>query len=276
MRRRDKQRRLFSAGRRTHAVRRFCATCLLCLVIGLELTLGGCGGGAATGTTTTPPSSVLSVPPTETVTTIPQASLRYANSFVEQVQGGYRLSATFSRGNVQHARPMQVDGFQMGSGCQLDDQTDAVEPFEFIFTNTTKGFSWGPEIDIAVQDYSTNLNDFFNNNEVEAEYPASGTAQCLTLSDSEAIDLDWSDVSPGETESFGGFFVVQNYYSPNQPSGEPSLLENTVISFQGIEPLPTLSSLSPGLHRFVGLASSAMEAFLPGQNDGCAYANSCG
>ena len=130
---------------------------------------------------------------------------------------------------------MQSGGQALGTGCTINAQTDAVEPFDLTATNTTHGFAYGPHMNIAVVYPSDQLST------IEADVTIAGQPTCITFNgytgpedgESGNIDFDMGNVQPGQSGEFGGFFVITNYYSPASPGGSSSLTAGVSIVING-------------------------------------------
>lgn len=136
--------------------------------------------------------------------------------------GGYSESVDFTVGDpiaLSAAPYMTYSGgatMSAGDECTVDTARDAVVPFRMTQTNTTQGF------EVTTGDAasaSTSVEVYYNN---------SG-ATCK----SSGGDFGGQSTSPVATNggsSMRGFIILSDYYSPNFPSGDLSVLNAVKIS----------------------------------------------
>ena len=137
---------------------------------------------------------------------------------------GTSESAVLSVGTPEHFSPSDTTGsFAAGSACNLDPQTDAVVPAQLVITNTTPG------------GFSEKIGAVLTSNSVQWEVDYSSGAQCGSEGSGGPLAIASTDpVAPNATVTTPLFFVLSNYYTPNQPQGNTALLA-TAIGINGLE-----------------------------------------
>jgi hypothetical protein len=115
--------------------------------------------------------------------------------------------------------------FTSGKTCTANKATDAVVPISVDTTSTTSGFS---------QIVGERLS-FQSNSQLQYEASYNTGSQCNDGSSGQ-LSESGSSVKPvknGETTSLPMFLIIQNYYAPDHPRGDPSLLAGISISVSG-------------------------------------------
>jgi hypothetical protein len=170
--------------------------------------------GATTITTTTTQPTLNSAGP------LPN---RWTYSGPGPLGNGYSQSVTFAAGSLQHYTPdLTNNGFIAGTKCTINQNTDAVIPFEVIMTNTTPSFSI-PVIEM-------NMMKLPGSSITNSEDAVEGGCQPIT---GVIIGVNASNLAPGASSTDYGFFVVSNDYSPNYPNGDPNALQNATLEMSG-------------------------------------------
>jgi hypothetical protein len=185
------------------------------------LALAGCGaGGAATATSIPaaappePTTQQTTQTPTTTAATTPASSAVSTWKVRITPPGGYIYGATIALGAPQHFSSSDVPQCSQG-----DPQTDAEISGTLTLTNDTPNFPGQPGIDIeVVADPLPNAviadpNDCL---------PISGNIPAIAF-------LANGQVPQGQPISEHIWVVVPNYFSPNDPNGNPSLLTNVLL-----------------------------------------------
>jgi surface antigen len=195
--------------------------------------------------TTTAPTSPTTAPTTTTTTT--QASspsaLSYEASVAMTTPDGYEGTASISRGNVQPARLGMRNGTAvLDDSCPIDPQTDAVIPYHVAETNTTSGFS-------VIMSFSGTFGLF--NTVVTNEHTSDGAGTICQQGQDGVGAIGsfglYGTLNPGESFAQDGFFIVHNYFSPDAPNGDISVLNGpyfTVVNeFGTTSEIPTYSNV---------------------------------
>lgn len=136
--------------------------------------------------------------------------------------GGYSESVDFTVGDpiaVSSAPYLTYSsGATMSAGeeCAVNTARDAVVPFRLTTTNKTQGFE------------VTTSSAASANTSVETYYNNSG-ATCKS-SGSDFGGHSTSPAATNESSSTRGFIILSDYYSPNLPNGDPSVLNAVKIS----------------------------------------------
>lgn len=141
--------------------------------------------------------------------------------------GGYSVQAVVSVGAPEHLTDGLANGQDVaGSACDIDAEADAVLPFSVEIRNTTTGFST-----VAGLRLGLSPNAESDTPPVEAEMYYTDGSQCSTRS---SVDLQSiQPLQPGGGILGNGFLVVHDYYTPNTPDGDASLLvDNPLVVSQ--------------------------------------------
>jgi hypothetical protein len=157
-----------------------------------------------------------------------QVPVHYVNTwtFTATAGSGYTESGEFQVGAPEHIQTGMTNGTAtLGNACSVNAQTDAVEPARLVITNTTAGFS--STIGLYLHLSLTLGADAPNAFDWEGEY-ADGP-QCDPNLDS-GMSLDASaTAAPSQSLTIDGFLILNNYYSPSDPSGDPSDFNITAL-----------------------------------------------
>jgi hypothetical protein len=220
-----------------YAFRSGCGSSLLAAAVTTAL-LTACGSSASHSTAARrahPVASTTStsqVSPTDSTAAEAPVLLPTTSSVTVDLSapGGYTATAVFAHSGVQPAQGgLRTGALTLGSACQVDDQTDAVENFTLVLTNTTKGFSATPGITmLALAPQSSQMT-------VSAEITSGGQAQCfnLTTGQPEAFSLQANSALPaGGSSTVTGFLVLSGYYSPSSPNGNTTSADSILLQFQ--------------------------------------------
>ena len=216
----------------------------------LYLTAGGSGVSGLTGgnsgdanlfSPTTAPFSGSSGNDGNTGTggTTAAGDLTQIWSATATASGGYQEGITISAGAPQHFNSnLDNDGAVLGETCGGNSSTDAVVPAEISIENTTSSFDATVGVALEWAEYSgdsgnsgsgTNASMLFEGN-------YSDGAQCSNSNDDDGGDGDSMNVdsttslADNSATDLYGYFVIANYYSPDDPSGDSSFLANTLIT----------------------------------------------
>ena len=151
-------------------------------------------------------------------------------TFTATQDGGYTESASFEIGNVIPLRDspyfvtpgsfleQESDTFHTaGATCGADVDRAAVVPFRFRVTNTTNGF----DAQVAARVTSANrMEGLFSGGPVCAD-------------DGDLGLLSANPIGAGEFVSLRGFLVLDEYFTPSAPEGDPAKLGAVAL---GLEP----------------------------------------
>ena len=217
----------------------------------------------------------MSDPPSTTPTTTAQTTTAAAPDAILPMPAiatlkltssdGYSATATFRHGPLRPAGNLQNGDMTLGSACSVDDQTDAVEPFQLAITNTTAKFAASPGISFGL-DIPPGQSP-----PITAEIGYSDGPQCIDLrpgdSETDTAGLEPNDqLQPGQGVSATGFLIIPNYYSPAHPDGTPALVKDILIQ---IEPG---GSGTFGIAGGTGLVPQTVDVQGQVENDGAGYA----
>jgi hypothetical protein len=223
---------------------------------------------------------------TTTTAQLPQvnpANLKSVATVKINNSDGYTATITLSRGSIRKAKPLMNGSVSLGSACQVDMQTDGIEPFILTLTNTTTGYSDSPSAEIDAQAPAP-----IGALPVSAEVGYSSGAQCINFvsgassednNDSSANQFMTvsanSPLAPGASTTVSGFLIAHNYYSPANPDGNPSSLQNIILTIE-----PQYGGDNWNDAGGSGVMSSDVVAnaipFLPSGNGGCLIHQPCG
>jgi hypothetical protein len=191
---------------------------------------------AATPTGTTPTTETTPTSPTET--TIPDNVVTRVWTFKATNTSGYSMTGRLSVGKPRHYKDNLSNGdIVTGTTCSADTQTDAAIPMSLSVTNTTSNFS--TYIGATVTGLGTLKNPGTNGTtdsvlKWEGEY--SSGPQCETpgsggTDPGTSIGVNSTDTTaPNGAVAIDGFFIITNYYSPNDPGGNSALLSDAELS----------------------------------------------
>jgi hypothetical protein len=177
------------------------------------------------------------VPPYPQSKTEPTASAKPNMNMVATIrltsEEGYSATVELRRGSIQHAEASAENGaLYLGSSCQVNDEKDAIEPFEITVTNTTKRYSASPAVDI------TGATPHGEYPGVSAEIGYSNGPQCVELNASgyppneedQYLAFGPSEpLEPGAHTAAPGYLIIPNYYSPARPGGNPAKIRDVVL-----------------------------------------------
>jgi hypothetical protein len=223
--------------------------------------LVNCTSSTSSATTAPAASTVSSPPPLLPMPLVAVLQLRS--------ESGYTAEATLRRGYLAQAAGQHNGALTLGTACQVNPQTDAIEPFELMVANTTTKFSASPGIEMMA------LAPHEASPDLRAEIDYSNGPQCITFTPEASAEtggeLAFSPnepLAPEKSTSAQGFLIAPNYYSPAHPQGDPALMRETIVAVQpqtGGEAY-SVSSATGMLH---SQAAPNAVAFLPGSDGGC-------
>lgn len=178
------------------------------------------------------------MPPDESSTTEEAETARFDETAVLYLSNeeGYTSKAELQRGLIRPAGPESINGsLSAGSACELDYEKDAVEPIQLRVYNTTDQFS--ASVGMAVR-AATPHGELPG---LHAEIGYSEGPECLELSGytsqysaaeggGELIAFASTEpLEPGDFISAQGFLILDDYYSPAHPQGNPAHYTNTIL-----------------------------------------------
>ncbi len=151
-------------------------------------------------------------------------STPYVFDFTEGEAGGYTFSGSVSLGSPTHPTPGLTEGTLVaGSACDIDDQTDAVIPGVVNLTNTTSGFNTQATV---TMDWSSESIVG-----IEAGYSNGPTCDGDQGSGTDEFGLQSNDaLAPNSGIETDIFIVISDYYTPDHPHGDKSLLEQADLT----------------------------------------------
>jgi uncharacterized RDD family membrane protein YckC len=157
---------------------------------------------------------------TPTFSTVPDGpnltgrSMPHVVTFTESAEGGYRYEVSVFLGDPsQVVQGLQVASSLVGSACTVDRETDAVVPAQIRVVNATTGFTAKPAVRLAAQGA-----------EIESYHTAGPVCE------TEAGTVWIQGVASGERAASYFALVVHDYYVPDHPSGDPSVLADITLS----------------------------------------------
>lgn len=208
--------------------------------------LAACGGAPGAGPTSdsTGPTSATTAPATATAeaslpltvpaTAVPTPTptvdaLQFSYPFTLTEAGGYTFSGTLMLGKLEHfGAGIRQGPLEAGSACTINATTDAIVPGTLSMTNTTSGFPAPASLGVGWKTPMDPLVDPISG--IEAWF--SGGPQCENGSDGLTVEST-GDLAPGASVATEFFVVLSNFFSPNEPSGDPSLLAQAKLTVQG-------------------------------------------
>jgi hypothetical protein len=136
-------------------------------------------------------------------------------SFDESSPGGYEFEGTLRIGTPEHFTPgLTLGNVTAGAACTIDQQTDAVLPASLTITNNTNGFS----AVVAAQFVLSGISG------IEIVYNTGPSCQQNNFGLNST-----ASVAPGGSIENDFFIVLENYYSPDTPSGDSSVLDDATL-----------------------------------------------
>jgi hypothetical protein len=249
--------------------------CLIGLLALIALASAGCGDAlpvkqvAQTGAQTSPTAV--------TTTSTPPLPMNSVATLHLRSEDGYTAEVVLRRGDLQRANGQQNGSLTVGTACQVNSQTDAVEPFSVTLTNTTPSYSASPSIAILADAPNSAPTGLL------AEVGYEDAPQCVTFTPEAAqaageggfVAISPSSaLEPHGSSTTTGFFVVPHYYSPAHPSGDMALVQSVILA---------LEPQGGGNHFEVSSASGVMSSqavsdavpLVPGGNGGCLIHQPC-
>lgn len=149
---------------------------------------------------------------------------------------GYTSKAEVERAPIERVRQGRINGdLSEGAGCEIDAETDAVEPIQLQVYNTTDGFSAYVGMALRAQTPHSEAPN------VTAEIGYTEGPECIEMSggtsqynalegEGELIAFTSNDkLPPGQFISAQGFLILDGYYSPDHPNGDPAGWANTIL-----------------------------------------------
>jgi hypothetical protein len=115
--------------------------------------------------------------------------------------------------------------FTSGKACAASKATDAVVPISVDITSTTSAFSQVVGARLQFQSDSGLQYEAYYDSGVQCN---DGTNGILA-----ETGVSTKPIKDGERTSLPIFLIIENYYSPDHPSGNPALLADTVIYVSG-------------------------------------------
>jgi hypothetical protein len=200
------------------------------VVVGL-VALTGCTQGAnPVSLPGLPPNGTVSMPSVAASSVINVPRLQYLVTLTLSKSGGYTATATLARGALTHASAGMSNGAaKLGGSCQVNPQTDAVEPFQLTLTNTTSRFAAKPDVTVSV--LVTNATPVATQLYAEVTYNNGPT--CIDLMKLSPLSLgSTNQLAPGESSTSPGFLIVSGYYSPAHPGGGQEQIHDMVLTMR--------------------------------------------
>lgn len=164
-----------------------------------------------------------------------QAEVNYdetATIFVHNGEG-YEGILEIERAPIEPGRPGRINGsLAEGTTCEIDPQHDAVEPITLTTTNTTKRFSSSPGLALRAQ------TAHWERPGMHVEVGYTSGPECVEMTGDASQGSENGGIvglSPSEplqsnnSTSAQGFIVLDNYYSPAHPNGNPGKYANAVL-----------------------------------------------
>ena len=137
------------------------------------------------------------------------------------------------RGGLRKAgEGLQNGQSTLGDQCRIHLDTAAVIPFRIDVENLTDGFANKLLSTVIVQE--TKVARENTNSAVYAQIQYANGSDCQYLTGQNGAPsqiLLNENLEPGEVDTTFGFFLIENYYSPNQPSGNRDLGHNFSLTF---------------------------------------------
>jgi surface antigen len=238
-------------------------------------------GNPATPTTLVPaPTRATATPTTSASSTF---TAKYTWSWKYDNGRGYSDSGTLSTGPIEHLQDLSLlPGFSsqsaiVASCSSFDANTDGLIPVRVQLTNSTPNFPSSVS-DAIYLDYT---DDFFYHDLQVSTPGTSGSANgCVNIASWENQSTNggneggpWTVNSSGDlaagasTPYIYAYFILSGYYTPDNQSGDPSVLANAVLALNPEHLDPYVSFTGPGYPQGDGLREGLMP--LNGQTTTC-------
>lgn len=177
------------------------------------------GGNYSNGNSSVGGATPSTAPP---ATATPAGPLNTTYSFTESEAGGYTFSGTLELGSPQQFQSGSITegSLTAGSACSMNPQTDAVIPAFLSVRNTSSGnFNAIGGVDLQWSSSAIGGIEVGYSSGPSCDGSGSGG------SGTDEVNLESTNpLTPGSETSTDLFVWVPDYYSPNNPQGDPSLL----------------------------------------------------
>lgn len=236
---------------------------------------------SATDNPSPTPTETTSSTPTETPAPLPPSIVpsgfaqTWSQGFV--ATGGYTETVAVSVGTPESlgaAYPRQVSTgscssiglsgsgctrttFTSGHSCTANKTTDAVVPISVDSTSTTSAFSQVVGARLTFQSSSQlQYEAYYDSGPVCNDGSSGGLAES---------SMSTKSLKSGEGTTLPMFLIIENYYTPDHPHGDPSMLAGIVIYVAGATTSSTAwaGDGNPVTHQTIGSASSTLPAGSP-------------
>jgi len=228
----------------------------LLLLVG-AISLVGCAGGSVSHSEPITTVSTTTVPSTSSTrsstTQIPIGwtqgfTPKYVWTWRESTTDGYKYFTKLGVGGFTHLSaapllPNFASKADISSACgDINEATDALAPAALTVTNETKGFSAALSANIYALPIGT-IGLGNDPTEISFTVAYDSGIQCSKLTDMDEAGqgghgwtVQWnSPVGPGDSAGINyAYLIIHNYYSPNHPSGNQTLLRGALIEPTGI------------------------------------------
>lgn len=187
-----------------------------------------CNGGSETGSTTDQPTETTGGETTEDL-------FEPARVYRREDRGrdGSTTSVRLDVGSLGRINELPADFADLPAGCNADPQRDAAMPMRMTLKNTTKGFAVTPTAGIALQHVPatsdkgepyTSIVSRFSDGPSCKDTPGIGAV-------SQGVTFD--ELAPGASNDHDFVVLLRNYYTPEAPDGDPSLLAEGRVGIGG-------------------------------------------
>ena len=223
-------------------------------------------------------------PTTPTTPNSSSFAVQYRWSWEFDDGNGYLASGSLSTGSIAHLRDVPLlSGFtsrtDITADCStFDPTTDGVIPVQVLLSNSTPNFPSGVSDDIYL-DYTDDY--FYKDLQVSTSDVGGGTGgSCVNIASWENQSTNggveggpWTVSSSGNlaagatTPPINAYLIISNYYTPNNPDGDPSVLASAVLALRPASLNPYVSFNGPGYQQGDSLHEGLMP--LNGQTTSC-------
>ena len=157
-------------------------------------------------------------------------------SFKLSREGGYTGSGYVGVGKPLKAQTglavrLRERVHALGSGCQFQPDVDAALPWYVTLTNMTATYDAQIAFNMDVEEPGY---QGANAPAVESDFSSGSVCHSLSLGATEALTGGVTGKLPtNESNIFGGFIILHNFYSPDHPNGDRARLHATNLRIVG-------------------------------------------
>jgi hypothetical protein len=183
--------------------------------------------------TTTDSSALFTQTTTASVTPAPLGESVFDGTVTGQTADGYSASAdvvVYRPRHVDKLPALPLSGRSALASCAVDGTRDAAVPISVEVTNTTKGFATPIQFNMTAD---ASAYSGASTVSIEGDLQLSDGTYCdgpQTRSDGDVYSVIWNDPVAQDGTVRGDFFlIIHDFYSPNDPGGDLSLLDSVEL-----------------------------------------------